>query len=134
VPYELFDALDRPMVIAVGSDAQFVACAHALGLEALTADPRYRTNAGRLVHREAVVSAMRERVRTQPAAHWMAVLQAAGVPCGLVKSVLDALCEVSTSPLTGVASSVGGSVRRPPPMLDEHGARIRARGWSAFAE
>ena len=35
VPYQLFDASDRPIVIAVGSDAQFEACARALGLDEL---------------------------------------------------------------------------------------------------
>jgi crotonobetainyl-CoA:carnitine CoA-transferase CaiB-like acyl-CoA transferase len=132
VPYELFEALDRAIVIAVGSDAQFVACARALHLEALCDDPRYATNAGRLEHRVAVVGAIRERVRTQPAAAWLSALEAAGVPCGVVKPVLEALREVQASPLTGVAPLAPASVRRPPPALDEHGALVRARGWDAF--
>jgi crotonobetainyl-CoA:carnitine CoA-transferase CaiB-like acyl-CoA transferase len=134
VPYELFDALDRPIVIAVGSDAQFVACARSLGLDALGADARYATNAGRLEHRAAVVGAIRERVRTQPASVWLPTLAAAGVPCGVVKSVLEALREVSASPLSGVAPLVPAAVRRPPPLLDDHGALVRARGWDAFSE
>lgn len=133
VPYELFDALDRPIVIAVGSDAQFLACSRALGLDALAADTRYATNAGRLEHRTAVVGAIRERVRTQPASVWLPALEAAGVPCGVVKSVLEALREVEASPLTGVAPLAPAAVRRPPPLLDEHGALVRARGWSAFS-
>ncbi|HRN54515.1 MAG TPA: CoA transferase, partial [Gemmatimonadaceae bacterium] len=35
VPYQCFDAADRPMVIAVGNDAQWLGCARALGLDAL---------------------------------------------------------------------------------------------------
>ncbi len=132
VPYQLFDASDRPFVIAVGSDAQFIACARALDLEALAADDRYRTNAGRLAHRDAVVGAIRARVRTQPAAVWQAALDAAGVPCGVVKPVLEALREVDASPLTGVSPMAPGAVRRPPPLLDEHGALVRSRGWAAF--
>ena len=134
VPYELFDALDRPIVIAVGSDAQFVACARALGLDALAADGRYVANAGRVEHRTAVVGAIRERVRSQPASVWLSALDAAGVPCGVVKSVLEALREVEGSPLTGVAPLAPAAVRRPPPRLDEHGALVRARGWKAFGE
>lgn len=132
VPYQLFDATDRPIVIAVGSDAQFIACARALGLDALASDDRYRTNAGRLAQRDAVVGAIRERVRTQPAAHWLLALDAAGVPCGVVKPVLEALREVDASPLTGVAPMAPGAVRRTPPLLDEHGALVRAHGWAAF--
>jgi crotonobetainyl-CoA:carnitine CoA-transferase CaiB-like acyl-CoA transferase len=131
VPYQLFDAQDRPFVIAVGTDAQFIACARALGLDALASDDRYRTNAGRLAHRDAVVGAIRERVRTQPAAVWQSALDAAGVPCGVVKPVLEALRDVEASPLTGVAPMAPGAVRRPPPLLDEHGDLVRRRGWAA---
>src|SRR5690348_15052685 len=38
VPYQLFNAADRPIVVAVGTDAQWVACARALGLDALAND------------------------------------------------------------------------------------------------
>jgi crotonobetainyl-CoA:carnitine CoA-transferase CaiB-like acyl-CoA transferase len=119
-------------VIAVGSDAQFVAAMRALGLDALAEDVRYRTNAGRLAHRDAVVGAIRERVRTQPAAVWLAALDGARVPCGVVKTVLEALREVDASPLTGIAPQAPGGVRLAPPRLDEHGAQLRALGWDAF--
>ena len=131
VPYELFDASDRPLVIAVGSDAQFVACARALGLETLAADPALATNAGRLAARTRVVGAIAARVRTAPAARWLARLEDAGVPCGVVKPVLEALREVEASAVTGVAPQAG-AVRRPPPRLDEHGALVRRAGWDAF--
>lgn len=134
VPYELFDAGDRPIVIAVGNDAQFIACVRALDLNVLADDERYRTNAGRLEHRAEIVGAISARVRSQPAAVWLDRLNAVGVPCGIVRSVLDALRDVDASPATGVAPSVPGSVRRPPPKLDEHGDLIRARGWDAFGD
>jgi hypothetical protein len=40
---------------------------------------------------------------------------------------------VSASPLSGVAPLAPAGVRRRPPMLDEHGALVRAHGWDAFA-
>jgi len=132
VPYQLFDAADRPLVIAVGSDAQFAACAAALGLDALAADPALATNAGRLAARDEVVAAIARAVRARPAAEWIARLDAAGVPCGVVKPVLEALREVAASPLTGVAPQSPGTVRLPPPALDAHGALVRSEGWAAF--
>jgi crotonobetainyl-CoA:carnitine CoA-transferase CaiB-like acyl-CoA transferase len=132
VPYELFEAADRAMVIAVGNDAQWRACAQALGLDELAADPRLATNAGRLEHREELVLALGERLREAPAANWLARLARAGVPAGVVQSVLEALREVEASPLTGVGPSVPGEVRAPPPLLDEHGAQVRRPGWGAF--
>ena len=132
VPYELFAAADRPIVIAVGSDAQFATCARALGLESLASDPELATNAGRLAARTRVSDTISAIVRSAPAAHWISRLENAGVPCGVVKPVLEALREVDASPLTGVAPQSPGTVRLPPPRLDEHGALVRAEGWAAF--
>jgi crotonobetainyl-CoA:carnitine CoA-transferase CaiB-like acyl-CoA transferase len=133
VPYQLFQASDRPLVIAVGNDSQWSACAHALGLHTLESDPRLRTNAGRIAERGRVVATITARVAERAAEHWIALLDRAGVPCGVVRSVLESLRDVDASAQTGVAPSVPGTIRMPPPKLDEHGAEIRAHGWSAFS-
>ena len=132
VPYQLFRAADRPIAVAVGSDAQFVACARAIGLDVLADDPVLRTNAGRLAQRERVVSEFSRRVATETAAHWRGILDGVGVPNGVVQTVLESLRETNGSAVTGMPSSVGGTVRFPPPAIDEHGDAIRARGWAAF--
>jgi crotonobetainyl-CoA:carnitine CoA-transferase CaiB-like acyl-CoA transferase len=132
VPYQLFATADRPIVIAVGSDAQWRACAKALGLDELADDPRLATNSGRLAHRDHVVREFSRVLRTAPATSWRARLDAAEVPNGVVQSVLDALREVNASAVTGMPSSVGGTIRFAPPRLDEHGAAIRTHGWKAF--
>lgn len=132
VPYQLFDASDRPIVIAVGSDGQWKSCARALGLDALASEERFATNAGRLAGRDTIVSAMTERVASRPATHWLDALAQVGVPAGIVRSVHEALADVDASPLTGVAPNAPGTVRFRPPMLDEHGALVRRYGWEAF--
>jgi crotonobetainyl-CoA:carnitine CoA-transferase CaiB-like acyl-CoA transferase len=132
VPYQLFDARDRCVVIAVGTDAQWLACARALALDELAADDALRTNRGRLAHRQRLVARMAERLGERDAAAWIAALDAAGVPCGVVKTVAEVVREVECSRLTGVAPAVPGSVRLPPPRLDEHGDAIRRLGWQAF--
>jgi crotonobetainyl-CoA:carnitine CoA-transferase CaiB-like acyl-CoA transferase len=133
VPYQLFEASDRALVIAVGNDAQWLACASALELGALAADPELRTNAGRVTERARVIEEMSSRIATNTASHWISRLDAAGVPCGVVRSVLESLRDIECSAATGVAPSVPGTVRLPPPKLNEHGAEIRARGWASFA-
>ncbi len=132
VPYQLFDAADRPLVIAVGSDPQWHACARTLGLNHLADDATFETNAGRVKSRDRIVAAISERVREMGAQHWIDRFQSVGVPCGLVRSVAEALAFADISPLAGVPPSVPGSVRLPPPKLDEHGQSIRALGWRAF--
>lgn len=133
VPYELFRAADRPIVIAVGSDAQWSACARVLGLDALADDSSLATNAGRIAQRDRIVSEFSARLAERSAAEWGRSLDGVGVPNGIVRTVLEALRETDASPLTGVRSSVGGMVRFAPPSLDEHGALVREYGWSAFA-
>jgi crotonobetainyl-CoA:carnitine CoA-transferase CaiB-like acyl-CoA transferase len=132
VPYELFEAADRPFVIAVGSDAQWSSCMHALGLTDLAADESLSTNAGRVKDRDRVVRTLAERVGEMRAQDWIDRLQAVGVPCGLVRTVAEALKGTAADARTGIAPSVPGSIRLPPPKLDEHGDAIRKLGWRAF--
>jgi crotonobetainyl-CoA:carnitine CoA-transferase CaiB-like acyl-CoA transferase len=132
VPYQLFDAADRSIVIAVGNDGQWRACVAALGLDALATDERLRTNAGRLANRSLVVDAFSRRLRERDAAVWLGALARVGVPAGIVRSVREALDEVTASPLTGIAPNAPAAVRLPPPRLDEHGALVREWGWEAF--
>lgn len=132
VPYQLFEGADRPFVIAVGSDSQWRACANALGLHDLAEDEELRTNAGRVKHRERLVWAVARSASEMDAQHWIDQLQGASVPCGLVRTVAEVLRGVDADARTGVGSSVPGSVRFPPPKLDEHGQSIRSLGWRAF--
>jgi crotonobetainyl-CoA:carnitine CoA-transferase CaiB-like acyl-CoA transferase len=132
VPYQLFDAADGPFVIAVGSDSQWQSAVHALELTSLLGNRELDTNAGRLAHRDLVVGTIAQRVKSGTSQEWVSKLEAAGVPCGVVKGVLDAINEIVASPETGVGPSAGGQVRLAPPRLDEHGTQIRNLHWSAF--
>lgn len=132
VPYQLFAANDGQLVVAVGNDAQWKAACVALGLRDLGNDPSLDANAGRLAQRDRVVRTIADRLATATTTQWLGALGAAGVPCGVVRSVKQALSDVQASPVTGVAPSVPGTVRRPPPRLDQHGTAIRRDGWGAF--
>ncbi len=132
VPYQLFAASDRSLVVAVGNDGQWQACCRALELTELASDAALLSNAGRLAHRAHVVEVLQARLRQRRAAQWQQALDREGVPCGVVRTVREALDDVPCSPRTGVAPSIPGSVRFPPPKLNEHGALIRAFGWRAF--
>ena len=133
VPYQAFHAADQPIVIAVGSDSQWRAAVKALGLDDLAGDRSLDRNPGRLAARDRVVTRIAEVVRTRSAQHWMGALEKAGVPSGIVKSVLQALEDTSASPVMGMPSSVAGAWRSPPPSLDQHGPSIRSKGWAVFA-
>jgi crotonobetainyl-CoA:carnitine CoA-transferase CaiB-like acyl-CoA transferase len=132
VPYQLFNASDRPLVIAVGNDGQWLSCARVLELDALASNAAMRTNAGRVAARERIGTEIAAALRQRPAAEWVALLDAAGVPCGVVRTVPEALVGSDASALTGMPPSVEGSTRRMPPLLGEHSRAVRERGWRVF--
>ncbi len=60
VPYQVFEMADGHAVVAVGNDAQFERFCTLIGREELASDPKYATNAGRLVNREALIATLTE--------------------------------------------------------------------------
>jgi crotonobetainyl-CoA:carnitine CoA-transferase CaiB-like acyl-CoA transferase len=132
VPYQLFQAADRPFILAVGNDAQWFGCCRALARPDLAADPRFLRNAGRVEHRGELIQALSETLGTRTAADWLERLEGCGVPAGIVRRVSEALADVQADARTGVAPLPPGTVRLPPPGLDQHGALLRELGWGAF--
>ncbi len=133
VPYQLFHAADRPLVVAVGTDAQWRALTGVLALDDLGADPALATNAGRVTERVRVVAALAARFPAHSAADWCAWLDAVGVPCGLVRGVREALADVTASAQTGVPPLMGGTIRHSPPDLDADGVSVREKRWDCFS-
>lgn len=132
VPYQLFATADRPIVVAVGNDAQWIGCCRAIGREDLAADRELATNAGRVRRRAEVVEAIATTLAARTAAEWLDRLRESGVPSGGVRRVREALADVTADALTGISPLPPASVRLPPPRLDQHGDRVRRMGWRAF--
>lgn len=85
VPYQSFATADRPLMIAVGNDAQFAALARAIGEPGWPTDPRFASNPARVQHRELLVPAIAAHLAQKPRAHWLARLEATGVPHGPIQ-------------------------------------------------
>ena len=81
-PYQAVAASDRHFIVGATTPPNWAAFCRALGLEALEHDRRYIDAAARRRNREPLIAAIEKVTRTQPAAHWLGVLRAAGVPCG----------------------------------------------------
>ena len=88
-PYESYPTADRPLIIAVGNDAQFTRLAQALGDPALANDPRFATNPSRVEHRQALSHRIIELLAPLGADHWQHVIGAVGVPCGPINSISE---------------------------------------------
>ncbi len=89
-PYEVFEAADRPLVLAVGNDGQFSQLSSVLGLAGLADDPRFCTNSQRVKHREELRDLLEEVLGGAAADIWQERLTEAGVPCGPINDVAQA--------------------------------------------
>lgn len=87
VPYQVMPAADGHFMLAVGNDAQFARLCAVVGEPALAADPRFSTNAARVLHRAELVGRLQELLRRRTAAEWLADLDAAQVPANPVNRI-----------------------------------------------
>ncbi|MEU8247799.1 CoA transferase [Nonomuraea sp. NPDC048916] len=139
VPYEVFQAADRPIVIAAGNDRQFRALCEVLGRADLAADARFAGNSDRVAHREALVAELTRALAARTADDWYAALTPAGVPCGPINDLAAAFSfatELGLAPMVGegaaaqVANPIGLTATPPsyhlaPPVLGQDDEWVR---------
>lgn len=143
VPYQDFATADGHMIIAVGNDGQFARLCQALGHPEWAADERYRSNAARVAHRVELVALLLGETARQPTAHWVALLEQAGVPCGPINDVRQVFDDPQVKargmrlemphPVAGKVALVANPIRlsatpveyrRAPPLLGQHTAEV----------
>jgi len=95
-PYQAFETADRWIVVGGANARNWLRMLEAIGAPQLAEDPRFKENAGRMANLAALEAELTARFRTKPAAHWLGVLDDAGVPCGPVNDMLQALADPQT--------------------------------------
>jgi len=137
VPYQLFEAADRPFILAAGNDRLFERTCEVLGRSDLAADERFSTNEARVRNRGSLIPVLSEAFAARSAAEWLGALEAAAVPCAPVRAMDEVFAspegaaavqivdDPERGPLRLVASPIrmDGSptpARRPPPRLGQH--------------
>lgn len=88
-PFAAYQCADAPIVIAAGNDQLFAALCQAIGLP--NDDPRFAGNEARTANADALAQVLEAVLMTMPAAHWLPRLEAAGVPCGPLNNIGQAL-------------------------------------------
>ncbi len=90
-PFSTYRATDGFFVIAAGNDAMFEHLCKTLDLPLKAGDPRFATNAARCDN-NALLKRLIEAVTLEhPAAHWIAKLEAAGLPTARVQDMSEVL-------------------------------------------
>lgn len=92
-PFSTFRAADGFFVIAAGNDAIFARLCDALGQPGLAGDPRFATNAARCENVHILKRLIETETLSLPRAHWIATLEAHGVPTGRVQDMAEALAD-----------------------------------------
>jgi CoA:oxalate CoA-transferase len=143
-PFQAFKTADGAIIIAAGNDGLFVKMCEALGLAALASDPTYKTNALRQKHHGKLEHAIEGVLKTKGTEHWIGILSKAGIPCGPINNVAQALAHpqvAARNMLVSVPDGSGGTLklagnplkmsafadpatRRPAPDLDADRAAI----------
>jgi len=132
------------IVLAVGTDRQFVALCETLGAADLATDDRYATNPARVEHRHELEGILADLLAGRDRDAVLEALADAGVPAGPILDVRDALSQPAAEPLLQEARVPGGGTLRglrtvafdpsdlyrprslsPPPGLGEHTAAVR---------
>ncbi len=83
-PYQRMVTADGYMMIGAGGQSIWERCAKALGHPEWIDDARFVSSQARLQHRSDLEETMEAVLCTQTTAHWVDVLEQAGVPCGPV--------------------------------------------------
>jgi len=138
VPYQVFDAADGQLVLAIGNDSQFAKFCEVAGC-AFAEDPRFRRNADRVRNRTVLVPLLAEVLRTRSVGDWVSVLEPLGVPVGPINDLAQVFDHPQVRsrnmridlphPLAGSVPQVASPMRMsatppqhvlPPPLLGEH--------------
>jgi CoA:oxalate CoA-transferase len=90
-PFQAFRTGDGNIIIAAGNDGLFVKLAEALGRPEMAQDPDYKTNAARLRNQPKLQDEIEGILARKTTAEWIDILGKAGLPCGPINNIAQAL-------------------------------------------
>ena len=145
-PYQAFATQDGYINIGAANQNNWERMCRAVGREDLLDDDRFASNPERMVSIDALTPIMEETFRTQTTAHWVEVLENAGVPCGPIYNIEQVYADPHVQsrdmsvelehPKSGSIRNIGvpvklsdtpGSVRTPAPLLGQHSDEVLAQ-------
>ena len=149
-PYGLFHAADGDIAVAPSTDEICAKFLGALGLDAVLSDPGFATNEKRLMRRGELNQMINDALSHDTQANWIVRLNRAGVPCGRVQTMTEALSDPQVASqdmvlhvphpghgevaMTGFPMKFSATplkIRHPAPALGAHSeAILRENGFS----
>jgi crotonobetainyl-CoA:carnitine CoA-transferase CaiB-like acyl-CoA transferase len=93
VPYQDFETKDGHLIIAVGNDRQFARFADLLGYPEWAEDPNFKTNAGRVRHRDLLIPLIAQLMKGRSTEEWRNALDTIRIPNGPINTIPQAFDE-----------------------------------------
>ncbi len=93
VPYQVFATADGHVMLAVGNDAQFARFAELAGHPEWAMDADYRSNHGRVQHRERLVPMIESVMRQHSTDGWVSACRSAGVPASPINNLAQVFAD-----------------------------------------
>ncbi|MBY8991331.1 MAG: CoA transferase [Candidatus Lokiarchaeota archaeon] len=143
VPYQAFKTKDSYFNLAVGNDQLWGKFCKAIGLESITNNPKYATNADRVKNREELIEIIGNIICTKKTNDWLNILNEAGIPCGPIYNLDQVFSDpqvlhremvkeidhstVGKIKVTGIPikfSETPGEILTAPPVLGQHTKEI----------
>jgi len=90
-PFDAFATADGHIVLAAGNNKLFESLCQALGRMDLASNDLFADNPLRTRHAAALKDELESVLRSKSTAHWLALLQAAGVPCGPINNMAQVM-------------------------------------------
>ncbi|MBM3643837.1 MAG: CoA transferase [Alphaproteobacteria bacterium] len=113
-PFQAFRTADGFIIIAAGNDGLFVKMCESLGHSEWAANPDYKTNALRLKHHVRLQGEIEAVLAARGTAEWIAIIGKAGVPCGPINNVEQALAHpqvAARNMLVEAPDGAGGTLK-----------------------
>jgi formyl-CoA transferase/CoA:oxalate CoA-transferase len=143
-PYQVFQAKDKYIIIAVGTQRLWARFCEALGIaDTVMNDSRFATNTDGLANRGELAALLQDILSQKEADHWLEALRAAQIPSGPINSVPETLAHPQLlergfsveleHARAGLVKSLASPVhfsdipvsnRLPPPALGQHNSAI----------
>jgi CoA:oxalate CoA-transferase len=90
-PFQAFKTKDGNIIIAAGNDSLFVRLCNALGKPGMGLDPDYLTNGSRQKNQARLEAEIEAILADKTTAEWIKIIGDAGVPCGPINNIAQAL-------------------------------------------
>ena len=88
-PYQALACADGYVTIGAANDRLFERLCHLLGRQEWTREPDFADDTARVANRQALAERIEAVTRTRPRAHWLALFEEHGVPCGPINTYAD---------------------------------------------